>query len=546
MLSLGTDFATNGKGVCADHALASAYGEFMERMQNLIVFKRYAYNPEKANRDFVCDPNEKKYPIENWPELPTDFENATFAFESQTYLQAYEKMKKKNIDCEFVPFYDVKKEAIQYLPYQLIYHSHTSNGMSAGNTPEEAISQGISEVLERYALKQLYFGKITPPTIPHDYIKKNAPEQYRIIKQLEETAKCKIIVKDCSLNKGIPSVATAIIFQDPCRFIPCVGTDPIWQLALERCLTEPCQGIDVLDFHKSTPLKLTAEQHEEITISNFKNIHTTDIGLFPTAFFDSKFSYEFNGFPEVKIDNYKEKLKCLINVVEQLNHNMYVRDVSFLGFPAYHVVVPGMSEVYPVNFSEMSSQNSFWQIDNLSVENLKLLARQMENFSWLSESKNILFSEFLPLATPSSSPYNDITLEFILTLIYYKLGEYSKAQDKLSDYIDYAKTLDKNMDCRYHYVAVQFLGLMERFPNDFDRIKEILYPMFDENVVDEVISDFFDKDTVFKYISLPDDWETLNDFSDYNRVENIFLKVKQKYKENPIDQMRLKEIFKQN
>ena len=41
-----------------------------------------------------------------------------------------------------------------------------TTGLCAGNTPEEAMLQGLMEVFERYAVKKLYQYGLTPPEIP--------------------------------------------------------------------------------------------------------------------------------------------------------------------------------------------------------------------------------------------------------------------------------------------------------------------------------------------------------------------------------------------
>lgn len=43
--------------------------------------------------------------------------------------------------------------------------------MSAGNTIEEAVVQGLSEIIERYIQRRLFIEKPVLPTIPDDYIK---------------------------------------------------------------------------------------------------------------------------------------------------------------------------------------------------------------------------------------------------------------------------------------------------------------------------------------------------------------------------------------
>lgn len=47
-----------------------------------------------------------------------------------------------------------------------------SNGMSAGNTREEALVQGMSEVVERYVQKRIFSDRPALPDIPEDYLRR--------------------------------------------------------------------------------------------------------------------------------------------------------------------------------------------------------------------------------------------------------------------------------------------------------------------------------------------------------------------------------------
>ena len=38
-------------------------------------------------------------------------------------------------------------------------------------------------------------------------------------------------------------------------------------------------------------------------------------------------------------------LDYLVNIVEESGYEIYIRDNSYLGFPSFHVVIPGMSEI---------------------------------------------------------------------------------------------------------------------------------------------------------------------------------------------------------
>ena len=67
-----------------------------------------------------------------------------------------------------IPYVDLFGGKIVYLPFALITLFGISNGMTAGNTIEEALVQGISETYERHVHFTLLAGKATPPELPRE------------------------------------------------------------------------------------------------------------------------------------------------------------------------------------------------------------------------------------------------------------------------------------------------------------------------------------------------------------------------------------------
>lgn len=141
---------TNGKGTSVENAKASAYAEFMERLQNFILFGVNWLNSMSNDRKIVS----------NYKQLEID--------EYFKYIIKSNIMHKFNSinNYTFLPFYNIKKKTECNLPYDIISFLQGSNGMSAGNTMEEALVQGLSEICERYSLKEIYRNKIALDSIP--------------------------------------------------------------------------------------------------------------------------------------------------------------------------------------------------------------------------------------------------------------------------------------------------------------------------------------------------------------------------------------------
>lgn len=153
----------------------------------------------------------------------------------------FEQLKKKGLTgCVAIPFRDLTSEEIIYIPYNIFYMLVGSNGMAAGNTIEEAIFQGTCELYERYSAALIYYNRLTPPTIPHEFVKEKAPTFYNIIVDIENMG-FRVVVKDFSINGQIPSIGVLLIKDNKYRLN--IGSDTCFEIALGRCLTEVYQGL---------------------------------------------------------------------------------------------------------------------------------------------------------------------------------------------------------------------------------------------------------------------------------------------------------------
>ena len=146
---------TNGKGA-SKAALASALGEYFERLSTNYFFADFYLGRQIAEGDFVHYPNEKWFPIPEDDALPAGIldERLHAFYDPQQELSASDlaDLQSGNADrgvCA-LPFTRQSDQQTVYIPMNIIGNLYVSNGMSAGNTANEARVQGLSEVFERY------------------------------------------------------------------------------------------------------------------------------------------------------------------------------------------------------------------------------------------------------------------------------------------------------------------------------------------------------------------------------------------------------------
>jgi ribosomal protein S12 methylthiotransferase accessory factor len=145
-----------------------------------------------------------------------------------------------------LPFADPVSGRIYDVPAFLVRRLTGSNGMSAGNTLDEAMVQGLSELFEREVQIMMIEGRITPPLIPDDAIR-----QYSFFERIEEIRsddRYTAELYDCSLGKGWPVVALVVRDLVLGTFGLRLGAHPSLPVAIERTLTEAAQGRAMREF----------------------------------------------------------------------------------------------------------------------------------------------------------------------------------------------------------------------------------------------------------------------------------------------------------
>lgn len=222
---------TNGKGITKEYALASAYAEFMERLQSKFLLKSTFLNKENEKKSF-------------YDEIYIDSNEFLKQEKIVKGDYIYELIKNNSDYCCVTPFYDVSNNSYVNLPVKIINLLTHSNGLSAGNTRKEALVQGICEIFERYCYKEILFNEYELPTIIIENI-----EGFNVHEQLEHLNKLGFSyeIKDCSLNGKFPVVGIIIYDNLKKKYLFSIGADIDFNIALQRCITEILQGISAKD-----------------------------------------------------------------------------------------------------------------------------------------------------------------------------------------------------------------------------------------------------------------------------------------------------------
>lgn len=510
---------TNGKGMTPAYSLASAYAEMMERLQNAMLLggrnratrayldtlpadSLYRQKLEKADAvlDYEVFPDEQKMKLTDYFNSP----DCIFLENQKRYtLEHAHKDFLDNFQITCVPFYDVFRHKSILIP-QGVYTS--SNGMCAGNTPAEALVQGFSEIFERYALRKIMLEECVPPQIPLDYFKGTA-----IYEKIQALQNRKIIVLDCSFGMGLPVVGALIINTEHYRYRLMMAGAATATVALERCLTEHFQASHPEDaMHDMFSYKQFPNRtpYETRLINFMYSVNKCDGELDVMRLLTHQPDYEFEGFHTLLGDTHEEELAYIFNHILRPNHfNCYIRDNSTLGFPAYHIFIPNMSDicrVYNDDDNHYGMTESYWEtrILDLKSQPTDFLHQIADNY--VTSRKNArgfetsVFSNYL---------YNQSTLEnapnstLFLATLYLQCKDYAAAHQQLKRF---AESLDPVEDAEmrpYFNCSLQYLRLkVERLADD--TIAATLRNAFDETLVQEVVTDMT-ADEQLQYYDLP-------------------------------------------
>jgi ribosomal protein S12 methylthiotransferase accessory factor len=553
-----TDLMTNGKGTSAEFALASAYGELMERLQNQATYRlSLDLKPQSMEYlGFYYAPDEKAMSIdellasdEDW--IKTQLSRMDPALDKRHLLTNWQTVSYEKIPADFMalPYCNLISKRISYIPMKMISKMYMSNGMCAGNSPEEALVQGISEIMERYANKRILRERIVPPTVPRRYIAKY-PKIEAMIAGIEENGNFEVVVKDCSLEQKLPIVGVILVNKSDQSYFVKFGAHPKFEIAAERTLTELLQGQDI---KRMMGVREFSFRNQTDDPENYMGILVTGSGVYPTEFFSRNFSYQFHEFAETTITSNKEMLAYMIDLLAQKDYETYVRDASFLGFPSFHVIIPGLSEIE--EFDDLRPI-----VDYAAFNRFKRLVRQIDRLDDAGAAAIIDFLQNMNY-TPDASVMDLINLpvrgrafpwyyanaDLFVTALHYWRGDTVKAYETFTKFLGY--TLHANPQrqvvtyykCVRDFLASRIEGLNEK---DAVSILSMFYPL---DVIRGVVAEFNSPAKIISYQGQLNCWNCGKcRFSSqclYPPMERVYKLLKEQYAGSGIDQNELKNLM---
>ncbi len=307
-----------GKGSTPAQSRASACMELAERFS----FFSFTKNPDNFIRDTYANLKDKGYPLLSLEMLLQS------VHDEEMHVDMLDKLL-ADIPIQWTWATNLNSKQEVLVPFSWFFAINEFNGPSAGNTYEEAILQGISEIVERHVCAVVTHENLKTPAIDQDSVQD--PMSKELIDKFRKN-NIELYLNDFTLDTGIPTVAALAIdrstFPETSEIVYTAGTTPCPEKALIRAITEVAQLAG--DFNTKSnyvasglPKPLSMEEIEYVT--NPSKSTTIDT------------------LPNLSHNNMKVEIERSLNALKNLGMEIFVVNTMHpkLEIPTIYTIVPG-------------------------------------------------------------------------------------------------------------------------------------------------------------------------------------------------------------
>ena len=478
---------SNGKGILSGASMASALGEYIERLQT---------------NNFFIDfhlPERKYYPDEVAFEFGGEYLNdELFKIYNPDGQLSNEDLVDYNSDYTdkvvALPFNKHSNGEKTYIPINILSNLYVSNGLATGNTPEEAKVQALSEIYERYAKIEIIKKGYALPKFPQELVE-SFEKVYSDVLALRKLGFI-VEVLDASLGGKFPVTAISLINPQNSSLFVSFGSHPILEVSLERTMTELMQGRGL-------------ENLDSFEVPTFDMSIISDSFNLESHFIDSNGKLGFGFLSSSKSFNYtpwnykgktsEDEYNYLLNILKSIDKEIYLREYNYLGFYSCQMIIPGISEVYPIEDLIYNNKN-----------NGKLLRDMVLNFKEYDPQDILIEIEQLE---------DSLNIEKYIGVIFkenFTMREFKAQMLLLSGEVDEALELLEYGAHRLGHIIVE-LARMEENELDFSEYEDALYDVFTKERVQRALR-ILDGDDSLIDITLHQDYENMLEM--YDKLES--------------------------
>ncbi len=420
-----------GKGASPEQAEASAVMELAER------FSFFSFCKDPAN-----------FTIGTHREMGTEAlpfsAIALSVHDESSDLDAAQKVF-ETIPMRWTRSWNLATECEVRVPFDWFYAINEFNGPSAGNCVEEALSQGLCEIVERHVSSLVSRTRLAVPAIhPASATDQMARE---MLNKYERNG-IRLFLQDFTLDMGIPSVGALAYdpttFPDSSEIVWTAGTTPSPEKALSRALTEVAQLAG--DFNSNANYVASG-------LPKYTQLAQAEYIMQPSR------TVDLQTLPDLSHDNIRIEVQNLVAALHRRGLEPLVIDTMHpdLGIPAFYTIIPG------THFRERAEGTS------VGMFAAKLVVEKYPPQAALVELQK--FARQLP---------DRYYLEFYTGLCHLNIGRPETALPHLYRALDLEPTAEDRVSI-YAYIGV---GL-----KDMERFREALQVLEQGRVIDDERTD---------------------------------------------------------
>ena len=468
-----TTITSNGKGCNKEFALASAYGELIERLSFLLPFRMSAfyilfYEKLKENVGNIRQNSDqlKSLDFKEWllsrdaglyfdllTTNPVEQINKISSLGQQNFRKIWNEWQ-GTINYEMgANFHELHPNGMLeddsstlLLPYSILDYYYGSNGMCAGNSFEEAVIQGLCEIIERYVQRRLVLGV---QEIIYDVTSFCVDKSKSIaqVKQILDENNYDITLLECPTPFSAYVIAAIVRTKNQGAYYVSLGCHSDIINAAERAVDELFQGYNITTLSSAMVTDFTINVNSDSMYENYINLLKFGVGKYPLPFVVSSFPVKFDyELPEHQ--NNKELLNVLIESINTSGNRIFISKGFDLGLCTYQIVIPGISEAEDILPSGKIRHNGVKSIyDDLRNINSDDALALAERCSILFSTGETTLAQLLDIEkyasyTNAATPVDGIPASIFIALLYIKCHRWGRA----AKYVHiYCSELDTNV-----------------------------------------------------------------------------------------------------
>jgi len=219
------------------------------------------------------------------------------------------------------------------------------------------------------------------------------------------------------------------------------GAHPSLEVALERSLTELLQGRSFEGLNDLPPPTFVSNAVTEP--NNFVEHFIDSSGVVSWRFFSAKSDYDFVewDFSGQGEDSNAEEAATLFAILEEMGKEVYMAVYDQLGANACRILVPGYSEVYPVEDLIWDNTNKallfradILNLHRLDDDGLAALLERLEN-NELDEYGDI--ATLIGIEFDENTEWGQLTVLELKLLIHLALKQFEEAHELVGAFLQY-------------------------------------------------------------------------------------------------------------